>query len=166
MTLFKKSDDEKTDEDSPEEYYIKRVLLTELIAQSENKKNKSVSDQIKLRNLKRTYSLLYEDSFYCPALATNLPKYEISRCIFCQSGHIGSCHYPFGCSTPYCNKYAPKTQEQADFQRANYILSKIEKLGIDHIPRGREITELVKQSIDLGIYTPQLTELCDLISQV
>ena len=166
MTLFKKSEVEKTDNDSQKDRYIKRVLLTELIAQSENKKNKSVSDQIKLRNLKRTYSLLYDDSFYCPALATNLPKYEISRCIFCQSGHIGSCHYPFECSTPYCNNFAPKTQEQADYQMAQYILSKIEKLGINYIPRGREITELVKQSIDLGIYPPQLTELCDLIPQV
>ena len=166
MTLLRKSkDDKKNDKDSPEVRYIKRVLLSELIARNESKKDKSISDQIKLRNLKRTYSLLYRESFYCPALATNLPKYEISRCIFCQSGHIGSCHYPFECSTPYCNKYAPKTQEQADYQMANYILSKIEKLGIDHIPRGREITELVKQSIDLGIYPPQLTELCDLISQ-
>ena len=115
MTLFRKSkDDKKNDKDSPEDHYIKRVLLSELIARSENKKDKSISDQIKLRNLKRTYSLLYEDSFYCPALATNLPRYEISRCIFCQSGHI----------------------------------------------------ELVKQSIGLGIYPPQLTELCDLVSQI
>jgi hypothetical protein len=166
MTLFKKSDDEKNDEDLPEDRYIKRVLLTELIARSESKKDKSISDQIKLRNLKRTYSLLYKNSFYCPALASNLPKYEISRCVFCQSGHISSCHYPFECSTPYCNKYAPKTQEQANYQMANYILSKIEKLGVDDIPQGREITELVRQSIDLGVYPPQLTKLCDLISQV
>jgi hypothetical protein len=166
MTLFKKSNDEKNAKNSPEDRYIKQVLLTELIAQSESKKDKSISDQIKLRNLKRTYSLLYKSSFYCPALASNLPKYEISRCVFCQSGHIGSCHYPFECSTPYCNKYAPRTQEQANYQMANYILSKIEKLGIDDIPRGREITELVRQSIDLGVYPPQLTELCDLISQV
>ena len=92
MTLFKKSNYEMNDKDSPEDHYIKRVLLTELIAQSESKKKKSISDQIKLRNLKRTYSLLY----------------------------------PFECSTPYCNKYTPKT------------------------------TELVKQSIDLGVYPPQL----------
>ena len=96
MTIFnKKSEVEKTYKDSPQDRYMKRVLLSELIAQSESKKNKSVSDQLKLRNLKRTYSLLYGESFYCPALASNLPKYQISRCIFCQSGHIGSCHYPF-----------------------------------------------------------------------
>jgi hypothetical protein len=166
MTLFKKSNDEKNAKNSPEDRYIKRVLLTELIAQSESKKNKSISDQLKLRNLKRTYSLLYKETFYCPALATDLPKHQISRCIFCQSGHIGSCHYPFECSTPYCNKYAPKTQEQANYQMANYILARIEELGLNKISRGREINDLVKQSIDLGVYPPQLTELCDLISQV
>jgi hypothetical protein len=75
MTLFKKSDDdEKNGKESPEDRYIKRVLLTDLIARSESKKDKSTSEQIKLRNLKQTYSLLYKNSFYCPALASNLPK--------------------------------------------------------------------------------------------
>lgn len=164
--MFNKKSNDKTNKNSPEDYYIKRVLLTELIAQSESKKNKSVSDQIKLRNLERTYSLLYEESFYCPALASNLPKYQISRCIFCQSGHVGSCHYPFKCSTPYCDNYAPKTEEQVNYRMAQYILAKIDKLGINRIPRGREITRLVKQSIDLGVYPPQLAEICDLISHV
>jgi len=82
--------------------------LKKNVEQLDAKPGKSVKDYLQLRNLKKMVVEKELSLVFCPL--QEIFSEGPMPCMFCNHGHMLECHFPYDCSSEYCNHYAAERE--------------------------------------------------------
>lgn len=77
--------------------------------------NETIKMKLQLRNTKRFLSMGSKEVF-CYEKNRLLKHNEYPACWFCQFGHFLECHYPFTCSSLFCNHYQKQRELEKELE--------------------------------------------------
>lgn len=77
--------------------------LKHIVGRLESKRGKSVKDYLQLRHLKKMIIEKELSLVFCP-LVEGFTE-NLMSCMFCSFGHRLECHFPYDCSSEYCDHY-------------------------------------------------------------
>ncbi len=76
------------------------------------KDDNPTSEEIQERNLNRVKALRSSAKIYCPKVHKEVDTNLLGCLLSCNFGHMQECHYPYGCSSQYCNQYREEREAQ------------------------------------------------------
>ncbi|TXT67612.1 MAG: hypothetical protein BAJALOKI1v1_40013 [Promethearchaeota archaeon] len=131
------------------------LIITNAIKRLREKEHKSTYEEIKLRNLVRSLTIM-EGHYFCPRDNRELFNDELFSCMFCDFGHIMECHHPYTCKSLLFNKYARFDSQNQ--QKLRFLIRTMKGTLFDNEPSLKQIVELLEDAYAHEFYNNEIDE--------